>query len=141
MHICDCRGKGIDVACSSRNMKRARFPHLILQYLRAHAGIDADEDDPVLVLGIGDDEGSAPLPNVDAGGILLRFGVPHLQPKGSKDRGETEREREGGGGEGERDTHYIFNGQLLLGQGAGAHHLHAGCRTGDVIPTRADVVS
>ena len=52
--------------------------HLALQYLRAHAGIDADEDDPALVLAIGDDEGSAPLPNVDATRVLLRHGVPHL---------------------------------------------------------------
>ena len=52
--------------------------YLTLKYLRPHAGVDTDEDDPVRVLGVGDDERPAPLSDVDATSVLQRHGVTHL---------------------------------------------------------------
>ena len=65
--------------------------HLVLQYLRTHAGVDADEDNPAFLLRIGDDESPAPLSDVDARGVLLGLGVAHLQTQEDR-KGERERD-------------------------------------------------
>ena len=55
--------------------------YLALQYLRAHARIDVDEDHPALVQGVRYDERSTPLSDVNTAWVLLGHGVPHLQER------------------------------------------------------------